>query len=112
MIAEAGTVDLSVVTKGSKQLSHIVWVAKQGSRHMDWNEVPQGIGGSLEVAVWHELVKDKKGFVGSEVPAFEPKSETPSVVTVWPSSGIGEFIEYTPKVCLFNKLIALYYSRE
>ncbi|KAL2010490.1 hypothetical protein VTN00DRAFT_6297 [Thermoascus crustaceus] len=95
LIAEAGSVDLSVVTTGNKQLSHVVWVAKQGSRHMDWNEVPEGIGGSLEVAVWHELVKDKKDSVGSEVPASAPKSETPSVVTVWPSSG--EFIEYTPR---------------
>lgn len=100
LIAEAGAVDLSVVTKGNQQLSHVLWVAKQGSRHMEWDQVPEGIGGRLEVAVWHELVKDKKGSITSELPEWEPKSPTPSITTVWPTaSGVGEFIEYEPKVC-------------
>lgn len=99
LIAEAGAVDLSLVTKGNQQLSHVIWVAKQGSRHMEWNQVPEGIGGRIEVAVWHELVKDKKTSVSSEVPEWEPKSPTPSITTVWPStSGVGEFVEYEPKV--------------
>ncbi|KAJ9207227.1 hypothetical protein DTO164E3_501 [Paecilomyces variotii] len=98
LIAEAGAVDLSVVTKGNQQLSHVLWVAKQGSRHMEWDQVPEGIGGRLEVAVWHELIKDKKGSITSELPEWEPKSPTPSITTVWPTaSGVGEFIEYEPK---------------
>ncbi|KAL1970880.1 hypothetical protein VTN77DRAFT_2714 [Rasamsonia byssochlamydoides] len=98
LIAEAGAVDLAVVTKGNKQLNHVIWVAKQGSRHLDWNEVPAGIGGELEVSVWHELVKDKKHSVEAELPPLDPKSETPSITTLWPStSGAGEFVDYTPQ---------------
>lgn len=99
LIAEAGAVDLAVVTKGNKQLNHAIWIAKQGSRHMDWNEVPADVGGEIEVSVWHELVKDKKHSVAAEVPPLDPKSETPSITTVWPSaSGDAEFVEYTPQV--------------
>ena len=64
LIAEAGALSLPAAKKGNTHLSSVIWVAKHGSRHMDWNEVPEGIGGELEVAVWHELVQDKKASVG------------------------------------------------
>jgi len=99
LIAEAGALDLTILTKGNKKLNHVIWVAKQGSRHMDWNDVPEGIGGDLEVSVWHELVKDKGDSVGSQVPETDSKDPTSSIATLWPSSspGDGEFIEYTPQ---------------
>ncbi|OKL64147.1 hypothetical protein UA08_00338 [Talaromyces atroroseus] len=95
LIAEAGAVDLTVVTTGNEQLKSVVWVAKEGSRHMDWNEVPAEIAGNLKVAVWHELVQEKKNLEDTEVPVYEPKSATPSITALWPTSG--EFIEYKPQ---------------
>jgi hypothetical protein len=98
LIAEAGAVDLPTITKDNEQLKHAIWVAKQGSRHMDWNDVPDGIGGGLEVSVWHELVNDRKDVVGRELPTFDHTTTTTPVTTLWPSSsGIGEFVEYTPQ---------------
>lgn len=96
LIAEAGAVDLTVVTSGNKQLKDVIWVAKEGSRHMDWNEVPAKIAGSVKVAVWHELVEEKKKLDDTEVPAYDPKSATPSIIAFWPNSE--EFIEYKPQV--------------
>lgn len=100
LIAEAGALDLTILTKGNKKLNHVIWVAPQGSRHMDWNDVPEGIGGDLEVSVWHELVKDKGDSVGSEVPQTDSKSPTSPIVTLWPATSpeSGEFVEYTPEV--------------
>ena len=94
LIAEAGAVDLPTITKDNEQLKHAIWVAKQGSRHMDWNDVPDGIGGGLEVSVWHELVKDRKETVGAELPSFSHTTTTPPVTTLWND----EFVEYTPQV--------------
>jgi hypothetical protein len=118
LIAEAGAVDLTVVTKSNKQLNHVIWVAQQGSRHLDWSEVPAGIGGDIEVSVWHELVKDKKHTVGAQVPPLDPKSETPSITSVWSSSsGAGELVDYTPQVsvdgrsCLNSSLLIVQYNR-
>lgn len=96
LIAEAGAVDLTVVTSGNKQLKDIIWVAKEGSRHMNWNEVPAKLAGSVKVAVWHELVQEKKKLEDTEVPAYDPKSATPSITAFWPTTE--EFIEYKPQV--------------
>lgn len=99
LIAEAGAVDLSSVAKDNKQLTRVVWVAKPGSRHMDWNEVPEDVQDSLTVAVWHELVEEKQALTGFEVPKWDPASPSPPLTTVWPSSSqVGEFIDYQPEV--------------
>lgn len=99
LIAEAGSLDLSLITKGSKQLSLILWVAKYGNQHMDWHEVPEGAKGSLKVAVWHELVEEQKDIAGLEVPKYDPSTPSPAVSTVWPSSSqSGEFINFKSEV--------------
>ncbi|KAL4988750.1 hypothetical protein BDW68DRAFT_176565 [Aspergillus falconensis] len=93
LIAEAGALDLTLVAKDNKQLSHVVWVAKMGSRHMDWNDTPKEVEGHLDVAVWHELVDEKKELAGLEVPEWDPSSKTPTLSTLWS----GEFVEYGPE---------------
>lgn len=99
LIAEAGALDLSTVAKGNKQISQVVWVAKLGSRHMDWNEVPPDVKGILTVTVWHELVDEKRDLAGLDVPTYDPKSPSPGVTTVWPSSSSeGKFIDFEPEV--------------
>ncbi|GFF51432.1 putative uncharacterized protein YHR045W [Aspergillus udagawae] len=98
LIAEAGALDLSLVAKNNKQLSQVIWVAKIGSQHMDWNQVPVDVQGSLEVAVWHELVEEKKDLTGLDVPSWDPNSPAPSVTTVWPTkSQVGDLIEFQPE---------------
>lgn len=105
LIAEAGALDLSVVAKGNKQLSKAIWVAKIGSRHMDWNDVPEDVKGTLSVAVWHELVDENKDLAGFEVPSWDPKEPSPGVTTVWPSSlSEGQFIDFQPEVSLCPRL--------
>lgn len=94
LIAEAGGVDLAQVAAKNKQLSHVVWVAKIGSRHMDWNDVPKEVEGRLDVAVWHELVDEKKELTGLEVPEWDPNSQSPPLSTLWGE----EFVEYGPEV--------------
>ncbi|EIT76513.1 hypothetical protein F9C07_2236258 [Aspergillus flavus] len=110
LIAEAGALDLSLVAKSNEQLSQVIWVAKLGSRHMDWNDVPGDVKGTLEVAVWHEVVEEKKDLAGLDVPSWEPNSPSPSLTTVWPSAtGPGEFIEYQPEN-LISAIAGLTYS--
>ncbi|KAL2866264.1 uncharacterized protein BJX67DRAFT_382073 [Aspergillus lucknowensis] len=105
LIAEAGALDLTVVSKENKQLSHVVWVAKLGSQHMDWHDVPKEVEGRLDVAVWHELVDEKKDLAGLEVPEWDPSSPAPSLTTLWS----GEFIEYSAET-LVAGIAGLIYS--
>ncbi|KAJ5191961.1 uncharacterized protein N7498_010946 [Penicillium cinerascens] len=95
LIAEAGSLDLSLVTKENKQLSLVLWVAKYGNRHMDWHEVPEGVKGDLNVSVWHELVEEQKDLTSLTVPEYDPNTPPPGLSTVWPSSSqAGEFIDF------------------
>lgn len=98
LVAEAGSLDLSTVASDNQKLSHVVWVASPGNKHMDWTGVPAGVRGDLKVAVWHELVQEKRNLTGSEVPSYDPTTPTPSVSTFWPSSADGEMIEFKPEV--------------
>ncbi|KAJ5737632.1 uncharacterized protein N7483_002757 [Penicillium malachiteum] len=95
LIAEAGSVDLSVASKDNKQLSQVIWVAKEGNRHMDWHGVPDNVEGDMQVEVWHELVEEKKDLAGLDVPEYDPKEPAPGISTVWPSdSQSGKIIDF------------------
>jgi hypothetical protein len=66
------------------------------SRHMDWNEVPEGIGGKIDVSVWHQLVQEQQD--GAALPASAGKA--PGVVFLW-QEAVGkpaEIVEFTQQV--------------
>ncbi|PGH27202.1 hypothetical protein AJ80_01159 [Polytolypa hystricis UAMH7299] len=95
LIAEAGVVDLEVLLD-APGLKGIVWVAKAGNRHMEWSQVPEGVGGTLEIAEWHELCDEKKGSVASQLPATDLTVPPPALVTLWATSpNTQTFIEYS-----------------
>lgn len=103
MIAEAGALDLTIIADDNKQLSYVIWVAKYGSRHMAWDQLPPGVRTDLKVAVWHELVEEKRNLTGFDVPDYDPKTPSASLATLSPSSSdkSTEFVEYTPEVSCF-----------
>ncbi|KAG9202570.1 hypothetical protein G6514_004308 [Epicoccum nigrum] len=80
LIAQAGSVPLAHVTRSVPALRQVVWTVEKTSRHMDWNEVPEGIGGKVDVSVWHELVQDSK-YTEDVLPSNTGKA--PGVVFLW-----------------------------
>jgi hypothetical protein len=101
LIAEAGAVEVEAVVAACSSLRHIIWVAKEGNRHMDWNVVPEGTGGKVEVVVWHELVEDRRTLTSSEVPPVDKESTVPPLSTFWPGTeGVGQLVEYTSEVSI------------
>jgi hypothetical protein len=48
---------------------------------MDWTEIPEGVGRSIDVLVWHEIVQDHQG----DIPAFPSidSSQLGKIVTLW-----------------------------
>jgi acyl-CoA synthetase (AMP-forming)/AMP-acid ligase II len=80
LVAQAGSVPLEAVNNGVSDLRQVIWTVEKTSRHMDWNEVPEGIGGKLDVSVWHQLVQDQRS------PDLQLPSTTvtpPNVVFLW-----------------------------
>ena len=104
LIAQAGSVPLADVTRSVPALRQVVWTVEKTSRHMDWNEVPEGIGGKVDVSVWHELVQDSK-YTEDVLPSSTGKA--PGVIFLW-QEAVGkpaEIVEFSQQVTfLTNKL--------
>lgn len=99
LVAQAGSVPLADVTRSVPSLRQIVWTVEKTSRHMDWSEVPEGIGGKVDVSVWHELVQDSK-HTEDVLPSDGGKA--PGVVFLW-QEAVGkpaEIVEFTQQVSI------------
>jgi hypothetical protein len=67
---------------------------------MEWSEVPEGIGGKIDVSVWHELLQDAKN---SDATLPSGTAKAPNVVFLWQEavSKPAEIIEFTQQVRFF-----------
>ncbi|OAL00123.1 hypothetical protein IQ06DRAFT_276692 [Phaeosphaeriaceae sp. SRC1lsM3a] len=80
LVAGAGSVPLSEIIQGASNLRQIIWTVEKTSRHMDWSEVPEGIGGKIDVSVWHELIQDSSNGAAA-LPTGNEKA--PGIVFLW-----------------------------
>ena len=71
---------------------------------MEWNEIPEGVGGKADIAVWHEIIDEKLDSVSSELPGSLGGDVTQNVFTVWqPDSAQPEnyeLVEFTHKASI------------
>lgn len=100
LIAGAGTIPLAEVVRGYPGLKHVIWVVQRGSRHLDWNEIPEGFGGKVGVSVWHELVEEKKSSTTKDLPYGGRGGGSDNVVTIWQKKedDAGEVVGFTQGV--------------
>ena len=99
LIAAAGSVPLQELLDDQPILKQVVWVVERTSRHVDWNEVPSGVGGKTEIAVWHDVVEDRRSSVSADLPSDrEPKSIVAVLTTKTSKGEKREPVEYTQQV--------------
>ena len=92
IIADVGSFPFDVVTKGHPALKQLIWVVDEGNRHMDWDEIPTGTGGAVNISTWSEIVQEQESTAGTELPAIDRLLEPKNVIAFGPS---GELVEYT-----------------
>ena len=101
LVAPAGAVPLKRLLRKYPGLKQVVWVVERTSRHMDWNEVPEGEGGKADIAVWNDIIDDKAS-ASSELPTEIPGGNLPNLLTVEEDSMSAfdsfEIVEFTQKV--------------
>ncbi|XWW95622.1 hypothetical protein V2A60_003588 [Cordyceps javanica] len=89
VITATGEFPFDAVVKAYQGLRQLIWVVDQGSAHMDWNEVPEGIGSSVSVATWQDIVRDAPADAGRELPAAATDTGADAavgdLVTFWQS---------------------------
>ena len=100
LIAEAGALPFELISGACNTLKLVIWFVEYTSRHMDWTEVPEDVGGKIEVDAWHELVQNHQDTSSANPPELKPE-ELGKVITVWQEkTGDSEIVEFTQKVCL------------
>lgn len=96
VIAAPGTFPFDSLVKSYSSLRVLIWVVDEGSKHMDWNEVPQGMGGSVNVSTWQEVVNEQLGTNATSLPPVEGQKEPRDVMLAWQSkSGDMEMVRFT-----------------
>ena len=96
LVAEAGALPLENVIKGAPSIHQALWVVERTSRHMDWNQVPEGAGGKLEVAVWHDIVQDQQAAAPTNVPDNKSGTSPGNIVSIYQKAGGQEdIVEFT-----------------
>lgn len=102
LLAAAGTLPLKELVKYYAGLKQIVWVVEGSSRHMDWNEVPEGFRGQANVVAWHDITDQNDESAASETLSRIELSILPDIITVQEhqadNSGRYEIIHVTQKV--------------
>jgi hypothetical protein len=95
LVAAAGSLPLDMITAGARAIKSVTWVVEPTSRHMDWTEIPAGLGGKMDVSVWHELVQDHSGSP-TPVPDLETK-DLGTITIIWQNENLkpGQIVEFT-----------------
>jgi hypothetical protein len=83
VLTAPGVFPFDSVVKAYPSLRQLIWVVDEGSSHMDWNEVPEGIGGSVNVATWQDILQDTPIGVATELLPSDPKDVPNDIVTFW-----------------------------
>ena len=101
LIATAGSLSLEILIQSYPGVKHVIWVAERSSRQMGWNEVPEGVGGRAEIAVWHEILEENRDSASADLPSKTSDAVTPNIFTVTISTSDPkkfELIEFTQAV--------------
>ncbi|KAL9606959.1 MAG: hypothetical protein Q9167_008078 [Letrouitia subvulpina] len=69
LVTAAGSVPLQALLEQHSGLREVIWVVERTSRHMEWNEVPEGVGGRADIGVWHEVIEERRHIVDSNLPS-------------------------------------------
>lgn len=83
VVTAPGSFPFDVVVKNYPSLRQLIWVVDEGSKHMDWNEVPQGTGGSVNVSTWQDIVNDSPVDAGKTLPPVDGQKEPRDVTVFW-----------------------------
>lgn len=83
VVTATGSFPLDAVIKGYPSIRQLIWVVDEGSRHMDWNDVPEGMGGSVNVTTWQDLVNDTPAGTLTELPSVDNDKDPQDIVTFW-----------------------------
>ncbi|KAG6124910.1 hypothetical protein E4U12_007808 [Claviceps purpurea] len=97
VVTASGSFPFDSVVKAYSLIRQLIWVVDDGSRHMDWNDIPEGTGGSVNVTTWQDLVNETPDSTLTELPPVDKDQVPQDIVTFWQdkASNIGEMVRFS-----------------
>lgn len=94
-----GSFPFDSVVKSYPALKQLIWVVDEGSKHLDWNEVPKGMGGKVNVSTWQDILHDNPAAAGADLPPPGDAKEPNDVVFFWQTKPgtLEEMVRFTQK---------------
>jgi acyl-CoA synthetase (AMP-forming)/AMP-acid ligase II len=86
VVTAPGAFPFDSVVRSYPALRHLIWVVDEGSKHLDWNEIPKGMGGSVNVSTWQDILQDSPVTAGTELPAANDVDDPKEVILFWTKS--------------------------
>ncbi|RYO74159.1 hypothetical protein DL766_010011 [Monosporascus sp. MC13-8B] len=80
VVTAPGAFPFDSVVKSYQALRQLIWVVDEGNQHLDWNEVPKGMGGSVNVSTWQDILNDNPPTAAGDLPEPGDKSEIKDVI--------------------------------
>ncbi|KAK4105078.1 acetyl-CoA synthetase-like protein [Parathielavia hyrcaniae] len=85
VVTAPGSFPFNLVAQNYPSLRHLIWVADEGSQHMDWNEIPQGTGSSVSVTTWQDVLSEVSADLGNDLPPLGGQKDPSDVIIFWQS---------------------------
>lgn len=86
-----GCFPLDSIFRAFPSLRQIIWVVDRGNKHLDWNEVPKGTGGTVDIATWSDILADNPPTAGTEL--LQISTTPPKDIVMFWSKKSGEIEE-------------------
>lgn len=83
VVSLPGSFPFDAVVKSYPSLRQVLWVVDEGNRHMDWNEVPKGMGGSVNVSTWQDIIQDSPTDAGKDLPPVQGQTAPTDITVFW-----------------------------
>lgn len=99
VITISGSFPLDNVVQSYPSLKQLIWVVEQGSSHLDWSEVPEGVGGKVNVTTWQDILHESPTTAGADLPSDTEAKAASDVIFFWKSkaSSQEELVQFTQK---------------
>ena len=113
LVAAAGALPLEGLLNNYRGLKQVIWVAERTNRHMEWDEIPEGVGGRADIAVWHDIIDEKGNSGSSEPPTSSTVDQVQDIIMVWQANSENleayELVEITQKVSVVSLVSQMVY---
>ncbi|POS88033.1 hypothetical protein EPUL_000641, partial [Erysiphe pulchra] len=91
VITASGSFPFDLILEQYSELKQLVFVVDEGSKHIDWKEVPVGLNNDLNISTWHEIVQSRESSTEAKFLSYDSSTDLKPVIVFTAE----EMVEFT-----------------